>query len=256
MATAISSCRGVRLVTVALLQAWLAALVGAACDGGRGRLSAIVDARPAHPSTGQPSIDFDSRSHDFGVVNEGPQVRHVFKIKNKGSAPLVLSGAYASCGCTSATLDATTIPPGGSGALSVVMDTRGEKGKGTRSITVHSNDPTRPEETLEITYDVQRLLDFERSYLHLSTTRGARRVETVWLTGELLEAARPRVASIQPERVVHARIVQSRQHGQPRKGLSIELQGKEARSGEGAVVIATGLANPPDLTLPIRYAVD
>jgi hypothetical protein len=256
MATAISTCRGARLLAVALLQASLATLVGSACDGGRGHVSTIVDARPAHAAKGQPSIDFDSRAHDFGVVNEGPQVRHVFKIRNKGTAPLVLSGAYASCGCTSATLDATTIPAGGSGALSVVMDTHGEMGKGTRSISVHSDDPTQPEAMLEISYDVQRLLDFERSYLHLSTKRGVRLVETVWLTGELLASARPRVVGIQPGQVVRARVVRSWAHGQPRKGLRIELHDKDAGSGEGAVVIETGLANPPELTLPIRYTVD
>lgn len=223
-------------------------------EGPRG--SAGADAQPALVHAGQPRIDFDARVHDFGVVNEGPQVRHVFQIRNKGTAPLVLSGAQASCGCTSATLDATTIPPGGTGSLSVAMDTHGENGRGTRSITVYSDDPTQPEAALEIQYDVRRLLGFERSYLHLSTKRGVRLVETVWLTGELLASARPRVVGVQPEKVVRARVVRSWEHGQPRKGLRIELRDKDTCSGEGAVVIETGLVNPPELTLPIRYAVD
>jgi hypothetical protein len=204
----------------------------------------------------QPSIDFDARVHDFGVVNEGPQVRHVFKIKNKGTAPLALSGAFASCGCTSATLDATTIPPGGRASLSVVMDTRGERGRGTRSVTVSSDDPTQPTATLEIAYDVRRLLMFEESYLHLSTTPGARRAQTVWLTGELSGEATPRVVDVTPKETLRARIVRTRERRQPRQGLTVELRDKNKVSGEGTVVIATGLANPPELTLSILYIVD
>ena len=206
--------------------------------------------------SGTPTIDFDTRVHDFGLVNEGTPIRHVFQVRNKGTAPLALSSVATSCGCTSATLDVNTIPPGGSGPLEVVMDTHGERGPGTRTITLSSNDPRQPTSTLEITYDVERLLNLDRSYAHLSTSQGTDRVERFWLTGQLVKRAKIRVVESDGDRRVTARTIEKRESGQLRKGLELKLYGNKPGSGEGVATIMTGLPVPAELSLRFDYAVN
>jgi hypothetical protein len=208
----------------------------------------------APAQTGAPAIDFDERVHDFGLVSEGIPIKHVFQVRNPGTAPLVLSEVRTSCGCTAATLGGTTIPPGGSGPLEVTMDTHGQRGPGKRTITVASNDSRQPVSTLEIKYDIQPLLGLDRSFVQLTTTKGKSQVERVWLIGQLAKQARLRV-DVQGTKLVSARAVESRESGEPRKGLELKLKGKEPTSGEGTLTIKTGLAALAELSLPFRYEV-
>jgi hypothetical protein len=214
-----------------------------------------VAAPPAEAQSGRPIIAFDARVHDFGLVNEGDTLRHVFQVRNQGTAPLILSEVTTSCGCTAATLGATTIPPGGAGPLEVTMDTHGEQGEGTRSITVLSNDPRQPTSTLEIKYEVERLLGFDRWFVQLTTTRGSRRVERVWLTGRLAERAKLRI-EVDGPKIVTARALQVRDGRRLRTGLELRLHARAPASGDGVVTIHTGLPSPPELSLPFRYQVD
>lgn len=212
----------------------------------------------AAPATGalQPAIDFDTRMHDFGLVNEGSTLRHVFRVKNEGPGALVVSEVATSCGCTAAALGITTIPPGGSGPLEVTMDSHGERGRGTRAITVQSNDPKHPTSTLEIAYDVERLLGFDRWFVRLAARARQKRVEQVWLTGDRVGEARPRIMSIDGGAFVTARIIEDRRSGQARKGVRLELRAGRPASAGGKLTLATGLPDPPELSLPFEYVVD
>ena len=58
---------------------------------------ADATAAPIGPTT---SIQYENDKFNFGVTNEGEIVKHVFKFKNTGSEPLIISNAKASCGCT------------------------------------------------------------------------------------------------------------------------------------------------------------
>jgi hypothetical protein len=240
--------------------AWVLAHVPVACQPHeRSGAPAPGGARAAETNastpSAAPSIDFDARNHDFGLVNEGDSIRHVFEVRNKGTAPLVMSGVNTSCGCTTASLGVTTIPAGGRGPLEVVMDTHGEHGEGRRSILVSSNDPHQPTSTLEIQYDVERLLRLDRSFVQLGARRGKGSVERVWLTGKLVEQARLRVVAVVGAGLVSARSIEGHEAGQPRKGVQLELRGRKAASGAGTVTIETGLPNPRELSLPFRYEV-
>ena len=202
-----------------------------------------------------PTIEIDTLVHDYGLVNEGDALKHVFEIRNKGTAPLVLSNALSSCGCTAAILSATTIPPGDKGALEVTTDTHGDHGPVSRRITVFSNDPVHPTSTVEIKYEVERLLHLDRSFVQLTAPKGSARVERVWLTGQLVKQAKLRL-EVEGTTLVTARAVETRESGQLRKGLQLKLHGKSRASGEGVVTIETGLSNPSRLSLSFAYAVD
>jgi hypothetical protein len=218
------------------------------CGCRRDRHSVSPDRTDAHSAA--PAIAFAESAHDFGLVNEGAHLRHVFEVRNQGNAPLVLSGVATSCGCTAATLGDKTIPPGGSAPLEVVMDTHGEHGKGTRTITVSSNDPHQPASKVEIAYDVERLLFLDRSFVTLTTARRRQHVERVWLDGDLSKQARLRVVDLKGSPPVKVRLL-----GGKRPGLQLDLRADHAVSGEGSVTLATGLSTAPELTLPFRYEV-
>ena len=82
--------------------------------------------------------------YDFGSVLEGIAVAHTFTIKNTGDEVLEISGVSASCGCTATELATTSIEPGESVDLDVLVNTTGFSGTQSKLITVYSNDPETP----------------------------------------------------------------------------------------------------------------
>lgn len=47
-----------------------------------------------------PVLEFDKKEHDFGEIEAKTQVETVFKYKNAGEAPLVITDIKSTCGCT------------------------------------------------------------------------------------------------------------------------------------------------------------
>ncbi|THD65830.1 DUF1573 domain-containing protein [Robertkochia marina] len=47
-----------------------------------------------------PAMTFDQTEHDFGTIAKGTAVEKVFTFTNTGDAPLVITDASSSCGCT------------------------------------------------------------------------------------------------------------------------------------------------------------
>jgi hypothetical protein len=82
----------------------------------------------------------DSSLYDFGDVKEadGP-VTHVFKVKNSGDAPLVITKVTASCGCTTPDWTKEPIAPGKTGEVKATFDVNGRVGPFTKTISVFSN---------------------------------------------------------------------------------------------------------------------
>lgn len=90
---------------------------------------------------GAPIIQVDNAVYDFGSTFEGIAVDHTFVIRNTGDETLEISGVRASCGCTATELATTSIAPGESVDLEVLVNTTGFGGTISKSITVTSNDP-------------------------------------------------------------------------------------------------------------------
>jgi hypothetical protein len=97
----------------------------------------------------QPEIVVETDSFDFGDVVNGEVVDHDLVIGNDGDASLVVGNVLTSCGCTTATLEPMTIPPGGSANLHIEFDSGAHgpelTGLLTRLIFIASNDPAQPE---------------------------------------------------------------------------------------------------------------
>jgi len=77
---------------------------------------------------------------DFGTQTDEVVVRHVFRVANRGDAPLVLRVGRACCGAQVA-VPVQAVPPGGSDEVRVDLTLRGRSGKVVKAVYVQTNDP-------------------------------------------------------------------------------------------------------------------
>lgn len=85
-----------------------------------------------------PKMVFDNIEHDFGEIKAGTTVETVFKFTNTGDAPLVITEAQASCGCTVPEKPQKPIEPGKTGEIKVSFNGSG-KDLVTKTVTVTAN---------------------------------------------------------------------------------------------------------------------
>ena len=83
-------------------------------------------------------MKFAKETHDFGKVEQGKPVTHVFEFKNTGTDPVVISDAQASCGCTKPSWTREAILPGKTGTVSATYNAAAA-GPFNKSVTVTSN---------------------------------------------------------------------------------------------------------------------
>jgi len=85
------------------------------------------------------TIEFEETTHDFGNIKEGAKVEHVFKFKNTGNVPLIVTAVEPSCGCTASDYTKTPVAPGGEGSVSLTFDSSGKPGATNKTAKVKSN---------------------------------------------------------------------------------------------------------------------
>lgn len=84
-------------------------------------------------------ITFEEATFDFGEVEEGEIVTHVYKFTNTGKEPLLISNARSTCGCTVPDWPKEPIPPGGAGTIEVRFNTKNKKNKQSKPVTITAN---------------------------------------------------------------------------------------------------------------------
>ncbi len=84
-------------------------------------------------------ITFEETEFDFGDVDEGAIVEHVFRFKNTGKVPLLISDARSTCGCTVPVWPKAPIAPGQGGEISVKFDTKGKSKMQKKPVTILAN---------------------------------------------------------------------------------------------------------------------
>ena len=107
-----------------------------------------MGAGPAIPflpaSDPQPDIVLTETRHDFGRIGPMDVVKRTFIVRNEGEAPLTISRAYTTCGCTTAEFSASVIPPGQVATVKVIFDAGFHDSAGQtvrRGIIIENNDP-------------------------------------------------------------------------------------------------------------------
>lgn len=88
---------------------------------------------------GSPTFTFQKEEHDFGTLIDGEKVTYSFRFTNTGNAPLIISNAKGSCGCTVPNYPKTPIPSGEGGTIDVTFDSKGRTGKQSKAVTITAN---------------------------------------------------------------------------------------------------------------------
>ena len=104
-----------------------------------------------------PRMQLSETSFDFKEVPEGSIVSHDFIVWNTGNTVLKIDQVGPTCGCLKADFD-ESIPPGGEGRITLIVDFADHEGPLERTVTVFTNDPKNPEATLSIKGTAKPLL--------------------------------------------------------------------------------------------------
>jgi hypothetical protein len=94
-------------------------------------------------------ISFEKEIHDFGTFDQYGDGAYEFTFTNSGIAPLIISNAKGSCGCTVPVWPKEPIAPGQSNVIKVKYDTK-RIGAFNKSITISSNAATAPTKVIRI----------------------------------------------------------------------------------------------------------
>jgi hypothetical protein len=121
-------------------------LAASACDDAASRIQTTEEGSPAIEEAvgtelveGTPAFSFDSEFHDFGEITEGTVAEHIFRFTNTGDAPLIISNAQGSCGCTVPDWPRNPIAPGDQGEIKVSFNSSGRQGKNDKQVTLNAN---------------------------------------------------------------------------------------------------------------------
>ena len=137
-------------------------------------------------SNGHPLVQALDPVYDFGHVFSGATVKHTFRLKNAGTAPLTIGSVRTSCGCTAAKPTRSQLLPGEDSAIAVSFDTSSDHGPATRTITVFTNDPNHQQLQLTMRGDVKVQVEASPSLVIFERIkRGTEQSRHVTLTDQM-----------------------------------------------------------------------
>jgi Protein of unknown function (DUF1573) len=143
-------------------------------------LSGVTPSRAADAQP--PRLLVERPVFDFGEVDQGVTVEHVFKLRNGGGDPLRIEQVKSTCACTVGAVVGRDVPPKGETWITVQLDTRELAGATTKTITVYSNDPDHPTSGLSLRGVVLADLVVDPPLVYLGTVEaGAATQRTVEL---------------------------------------------------------------------------
>jgi hypothetical protein len=137
-------------------------------------------------SNGHPRVQAIDPVYGFGSVYNGTAVKHTFRLKNTGTAPLTISAVRTSCGCTAAQPTKSQLLPGEESEIAVNFDTRADHGPATRTITVFTNDHDHQQLQLTMRGDVKVQVEASPSLVIFEgARRGTQQSQQVALTDQM-----------------------------------------------------------------------
>ena len=97
-----------------------------------------------------PQLKMNRHTYDFGKAHEGAKLKLTVDLENVGKDVLEIRDVKTSCGCTVAELSSKKLKPGEKGNIDIEFDTTDRTGKMARTVTLISNDPKNPEQTITL----------------------------------------------------------------------------------------------------------
>lgn len=101
-----------------------------------------------------PVAKFNVLDYDFGDMKQGDKKEYTFSLTNDGKSDLQIRNVRSSCGCTAVAPSKKVVGPGETVPIKVTFDSRGKRGRQSKSITVITNDPKNPTSTLRISSNI------------------------------------------------------------------------------------------------------
>jgi len=86
-----------------------------------------------------PKIEFDQDVFDFGELYQDESVSIEFRLKNVGDAPLLISSAKGSCGCTVPEWPSEAVGVGAEALIKVTFNSGKREGKQNKTVTLVTN---------------------------------------------------------------------------------------------------------------------
>jgi hypothetical protein len=116
-------------------------LLGSACSNPSDQIKPEEErmALEAVQSADLPELSFANETHDFGSINEGQVVETEFRFTNTGKAPLIISSAQGSCGCTVPEYPNAPVAPGEEGVIRVSFNSEGKPNQQSKTVTLTTN---------------------------------------------------------------------------------------------------------------------
>ena len=107
---------------------------------------APVPTQPVADGASRAKVDLPLSRWDWGTIPRTPPVTQTFPIQNTGDKPLLIASVVTSCGCTTADLTSSVIPPGQRADLVMTFDPDFHETSGpvTRLVWLETNDPEMP----------------------------------------------------------------------------------------------------------------
>ena len=84
------------------------------------------------------TFSFDTEEIDYGTIQQNADGVRTFSFTNTGNAPIVISNAKGSCGCTVPTITKKVVEPGETSEIKVKYDTK-RLGRFSKTVTLTSN---------------------------------------------------------------------------------------------------------------------
>ena len=101
-----------------------------------------------------PVAKFNVLEYDFGDMKQGDKKEYTFNLTNDGKSDLQIRNVRSSCGCTAVAPSKKVVAAGETVPIKVTFDSRGKRGRQSKSITVITNDPKNPTSTLRISSNI------------------------------------------------------------------------------------------------------
>jgi hypothetical protein len=202
-----------------------------------------------------PVLSLRSASHDFGQVDEGARLVHVFHADNRGDAALRLEPVTPAFGCSPEAWTVSQVPPGGSASLRVSCDTERRAGALAVELLLASNDPTTPAAKLHVRARVEPRLAFDALVAGLETDFGTPLIREVRLRGKFASAAKLSALVLEKRDPMGPRVEILPSDATRPMGLRFTLDARRVADGAGGVRVATDVEGRDPLALSFTYRV-
>ncbi len=196
-----------------------------------------------------------SETHDFGNVDEGQRLVHVFRAKNAGQAPLRLEPVRPAFGCVPEPWTQGQLAPGAQADLRVACDTEKRAGSLDVELALSSNDPRASGKKLRLRARVEPKLAFDALVVGLETNFGVPLTREVRLRGKLARDAELEGLTFEHDDPLRPRVRILPADAKRPMGLEFLLDAKRVADGASGLRVKTGIAGRDPLALSFTYRV-